>query len=156
MNYTFSRVAAHCGLRLSYYITAALLAIAFVGLALTESYRTTSPLYILLTMAVMPAVLKSMFFSAKKEEKRENALAFPLFCEKFHYDVVSYKAMNIAYLLLFLLLAAWQLSYRINEGAPDLVSSLPALLAAASLLVRILGFIGYRLYFHLFPLEAMH
>lgn len=156
MNHTFQRVAAFCGLRLSYYITAALLAVAFVGLALTENYRTASPLYILLTMAVMPAILKSMFFSAKKEEKRENALAFPLFCKKYHYDLAMYKSMNLAYLLLFILFAAWHISYSLVEAVPSVISSLPALIAALSLLTRILGSIGYRLYFHLFPLKAMH
>ena len=53
MNHTFSRVAAFCGLSLSYYITAALLAPAFVVLALT-GYRSATPLYILLAMAVSP------------------------------------------------------------------------------------------------------
>lgn len=155
MNYTFHRVAAFCGLRLSYYITAALLAISFLGLALTD-YRTASPLYILLTLAVMPGLLKAMFFSGKKEEKREKALAFPLFCEKYRYNLISYKSMNLAYLLLFILLAAWQVSYRLVEDFPAIVTSLPILVAAASLISRIFASIGYRLYFQLFPLKAMH
>ena len=68
MNYTFHRVAAFCSLRLSYYSTIALLALSFLCLALTE-YRTASPLYILLTFAVMPGLLKAMFFSGPKKEK---------------------------------------------------------------------------------------
>lgn len=156
MNYTFGRVAAHCGLRLSYYITAALLFIVFVGLALTENYRTASPLYILLVLAVLPSLLKAIFFSNPKKEKRENDLAFPLFCQKYHYDRIMYKSMNLAYLLLFLLFAAWHISYRLVENIPPVVSALPAALAALSLLIRVLGVIGYRLYFHLFPLRAMH
>jgi len=63
-----------------------------------------------------------------------------------------YKAF---YLLLFVLLAAWQISY-INSNVPALIRNLPAFLAAASLLIRILGIAGYRLYFYLFPLKAMH
>jgi hypothetical protein len=47
INYTFQRVAALCGLRLSYYLTAALLALSFLFLAIAEQ-RNASPLYILL------------------------------------------------------------------------------------------------------------
>ena len=155
MNYTFGRVAAHCGLRLSYYITAGMLALAFLGLVLT-GYVTPSPLYILLTLAVLPGILKTMLYSNAPKNKRENDVAFPLFCKKYHYDFVSYKAMNLAYLLLFILFAAWQFSYSLHTAVPDAIAALPALLAGASLLTRILAVIGYRLYFHLFPLKAMH
>lgn len=155
MNYTFLRVASHCGLRLSYYVTAALLAITFLLLVPTE-YRTATPLYILLSLALLPSLLKSMFFSGDKAQKRENALAFPLFCKKFHYDFIWYKSMNLAYLLLFLLFAAWHISYSLSTDIPAPVTSLPVFTAAACLLTRILGSIGYWLYFHLFPLKAMH
>ena len=153
MNYTFSRVAAHCGLRLSYYITAALLAICFVVLSVTD-YRTASPLYILLTLAVLPTLLKSMLFS--KETKRENDLTFPLFCQKYHYNTAMYKAMNLSYFLILVLFVAWHFSYILYPGTLKLITCLPSLLAAVSLLTRIIGVIGYRLYFHLFPLKAMH
>ena len=155
MKYTFQRVAAHCGLRLSYYSTAALLALIFLVLVFTE-YRTASPLYILLSLAVLPSVCKTIFFSGQKESKRENSMAFPLFCQKYHYDPVMYRSMNLAYLLLFILFAAWHFSYSRNETAPAIITCLPALTACTSLLLRILGIIGYRLYFHLFPLKAMH
>lgn len=154
MNHTFSRVSAFCGLRLSYYTTAALLAVAFLALAISE-YRTPSPLYILLTLAVLPALLKAMLFSSPKAKERESDLAFPLFCKKYKYEVIQYKSMNAAYLLLFLLLAAWQISYSPAKGAPDPVAFLPSFIAALSLLVRLSGVVGYRLYFHLFPLKAM-
>lgn len=154
MNYTFSRVAAFCGLRLSYYSTAALLAILFLVFAVT-GYRTPTPLYILLTMAVMPSAIEAVFFSNQKE-KRENAMAFPLFCQKFRYDKIKFRAMNISFLLLFVLLAAWHISYTSETATPAFIRMLPAILAATALLLRILGVIGYRLYFHLFPLKAMH
>jgi len=153
MNHTFTRVASFCGLRLSYYITAGLIAISFLALAPTE-YRTASPLYILLTMAVLPSVVKALFFSSAQKEKRENAIAFPLFCEKYDYSLVSSKTMNISYLLLFILLAAWMFSYS-QSTAPLLIRRLPALITGCSLIIRILGVIGYRLYFHLFPAKAM-
>ena len=51
MNYTFSRVAAFCGLRLSYYSTAGLLVLIFLLLIPTE-YQTPTPIYILFSMAV--------------------------------------------------------------------------------------------------------
>ena len=154
MNYTFQRVAAFCGLRLSYYSTSALLTLIFLVLMFTE-YRTYSPLYILLLLAVLPSVLKAMLFSNAKHsktEKRENASAF---CKKYHYNAVQYKAMNLAYFLMFLLFAAWHISYSRVNTAPAAIAALPALLSAISLLVRILGIIGYRLYFHFFPLKAM-
>lgn len=153
MNYTFSRVAALCGLRLSYYVTAALLAFSFLVLVVTD-YRTASPLYILLSLAVLPSLLKAMLFS--KETKRENALTFPLFCQKYHYNASTYKAMNLSYLLILILFVAWHFSYHLGTDTPKLLTQLPFLLAAVSLLIRLLGVIGYRLYFHLFPLKAMH
>lgn len=153
MNYTFSRVAAHCGLRLSYYTTASLVAISFFALVFTE-YRSTSPLYILLCLAVLPSLLKTMLFS--KETKRENALTFPLFCQKYHYNAEMYKAMNLSYFLILLLIIAWRFSYTLSPNSPEVISLIPSLLAVISLLIRLLGAIGYRLYFHLFPLKAMH
>ena len=154
MNYTFSRVAAFCGLRLSYYSTAALLTIIFLLLIPTE-YRTPTPLYILLTMAVLPSIIEAMFFYNYKE-KRENDLTFPLFCKKYHYNQIKFSSMKIAYLLLFVLLAAWHISF-INYTMPiAVIPKLPSILAAAALLLRILGTLGYRLYFQVFPFKAMH
>ena len=154
MNYTFSRVAAFCGLRLSYYSTAALLALIFLLLVPTE-YKTPTPVYILLTMALLPSLTEAMFFSNHKE-KRENDLAFPLFRKKYKYNPVKFSAMKIAYLLLFVLLAAWHISYSNVTITSTFIPKLPAVLAAASLLLRILGTLGYRLYFQLFPFKAMH
>ena len=155
MNYTFARVASFCGLRLSYYSTAALIFISFLALAATE-YRSASPLYILLTMAVLPAITEGLFFSNQKAKKRENDLAFPLFCKKYHYNEIKFKSMNIAYLLLFILLAAWHISYADDTTTPAFIRTLPAILAVTALLLRVLVTLGYRLYFHFFPLRAMH
>ena len=153
MNYTFSRVSAFCGLRLSYYITAALVAIVFLALVFTE-YRTPTPLYILFTMAVLPAITEALFFSSQKKE-RENDLPFPLFCKKYHYNSIKFSSMKIAYLLLFVLLAAWHISYTGTATVPAIIPVLPSVLAALSLLLRIVITLGYRLYFRLFPFKAM-
>ncbi|MBP3569826.1 MAG: hypothetical protein J6K04_11765 [Lachnospiraceae bacterium] len=153
MNETFQRVAALCGLRLSYYVTSALLATVFFLLAFT-TYRTASPLYILLLYAVLPALMKAMFFS--KKTKRENDLAFPLFRKKYRYTTETYQSMNLAYLLNLLLFAAWHISYMPYPEYPVLIRLLPSALAAASLFTRFTGTIGYRIYFHWFPLKAMH
>ncbi len=152
MNYTFSQVASHCGLRLSYYTTAALVAITFLVLVFAE-HTTVSPLYILLCMAVLPSLLKAMFFS--KETKRENELAFPLFRKKYRYNTENHKAMNLAYLLTLLLFAAWHISYLPHPETPTLIRLLPSLSASISLFLRLIAVIGYRIYFHLFPLKAM-
>ena len=154
MNYTFSRVAAFCGLRLSYYITAAILATSFLVLILA-GYRSATPLYILLVMAVLPSIVEALF-SSRYKEKRENELSFPLFCKKYRYDRVRFSSMKIAYLLLFVLFAAWHISYTGHTITPAFIPKLPGVLAAASLLLRILATLGYRLYFRLFPLKAMH
>lgn len=154
MNYTFGRVAAFCGLRLSYYSTAALLAITFLLLSLTE-YRNPTPLYILLMLAVLPSLLKAMFFSGKALQKKESHLEYPLFCKKYGYDGKLHNSMNLAYVLLFILFAAWHISYWPVEDIPNPVTALPSLIASLSLLIRIFGNIGYRLYFHFFPLQAM-
>ena len=154
MNYTFSRVAAYCGLRLSYYSTAALLSCIFIILALTED-RTPTPLYILFTMAVLPSIIEAMFFSNYKE-KRENALSFPLFCKKYKYNQIKFSSMKIAYMLLFVLLGAWHISYTNYAVTSVFIPKLPSILAVTALLLRILGTLGYRLYFQFFPFKAMH
>ena len=154
MNHTFFRVASLCGLRLSYYITAALIALTFLVLIPTN-YRTVSPLYILLMLAVLPSLMKALFYS-KQPNKTDEALPdYPLFCRKYRYSTVQHKSMNIAYPLVFVLLGAWHISY---DSLPDnhaLITFIPGLIAGFSLLTRILGTIGYLLYFHLFPLKAM-
>lgn len=152
MTSIMQRVAAYCGLRLSYYITAGLLTLIFFCLVPTE-YRTATPLYILLMLAVLPSLVSAIFYPHKKE-KRENDSAFPLFCKKYHYNLIMHKSMNIAYLLLFILFAAWHISYLHTETAA-IIEYLPVLTASLSLLIRIFGVIGYRLYFHFFPLRAM-
>ena len=154
MNYTFSRVAAFCGLRLSYYSTAALLTFIFLLLIPTE-YRTPTPVYILFTMALLPSVIEAMLFSNCKE-KRENGLAFPLFRKKYKYNWVKFSSMKIAYVLLFVLLAAWHISFINYTMTSALIPKLPVILAVTALLLRILGTVGYLLYFRLFTFKAMH
>ena len=154
MNETFRKVASSCGLRLSYYATAALLAIAFLCLVPTE-HLTPSPLYILLCLAALPSVIKAMFFSSGNAKKKEPALAYPLFCKKYHYDYIAYRSMSISYILLFVLLAAWHISYLPQTDNPAVLQNLPALLGSAGLLIRIFAVLGYRLYFRFFPLQAM-
>jgi len=154
MNNTFRKVASFCGLRLSYYTTAALLAITFLVLIPT-AYISASPLYILLSLAILPSAVKAMFFSSEKYKKKEYALAYPLFCKKYHYTFITYQSMQISHLLLFVLFAAWHISYASQTDAPAFIQSLPLLLGSSSLLTRIFATVGYWLYFRLFPIRAM-
>lgn len=156
INYTFQRVAALCGLRLSYYVTAAALIFSFLFLTLLE-YRTGSPLYILLFLALLPSLVHTILFSSEKQknEKRENSLSFPLFCKKYRYQSSFHQAMKIAYFFIFLLLAAWHISCSSDTELPELLRMLPAGIAALSLITRVFGTIGYRIYFHTFPFKAM-
>lgn len=152
MQHTFRRVAAFCGLRLSYYATAALLALVFFVLLFTK-YQTATPLYLLVAVLLLPGILKSVVFPDR--QKRENDVSFPLFCQKYHYDFLSGRALNLSCLLLYVLFAAWQISYRSAEDFPVFVTHLPVWIAAASLLMRIVFTLGYYLYFCFFPLKAM-
>ena len=154
MNHTFSRVAAFCGLRFSYYGTAALVAITFLVLVFT-GYRSATPLYILLLMAIIPSLVEVIFFS-KHKEKRENEVSFPLFCKKYKYNQIKFSSMKIAYVLLFVLLAAWHISFINYTMTSALIPKLPVILAVTALLLRILGTVGYLLYFRLFTFKAMH
>lgn len=155
MSYTFARVAAHCGLRLSYYITAAFVGMTFLYFVLTE-YRTATPTYILFVMLLVPSLTKSFFFSNQSKNKKENALAFPLFCKKYGFDPITYKSLRISYLLIFILFAAWQFScLSFADSVSACPRYLPSGLAMTSLLIRLLGTLCYRLYFHFFPLRAM-
>ena len=154
MNTTLGRVAAHCGLRIAYYSAAALLGVSFLFLAYTK-YRTESPLYILIVLAVMPSFFKSLLVNTSGKNKEKDVSQLPLFCKKYKYDYVSYRSMNISFFLLFILLAAWQFSYSSDGTVPACIRFLPCLTSVLCLLIRIISGICYRLYFTLFPLKAM-
>lgn len=155
-NHLFHQVASFCGLRLSYYITEGMVAVLFLMLVLTE-HSTVSPLYIVLSALVMPGIIKAMLFSedsAKQKKKKENSSPFPFFCKKYHYDANTYTALRIAYLILFVMLLAWRISY-LNSTKPNWITLLPILVGGLSLLLRIGISIGYLIYFRLFPTKAM-
>ena len=152
--YIFRQVAAMCGLRISYYIAAALLSLTVIILPLI-GYRTATPIYILFTMALLPGLTHAMFFSSEKNEKRENGTPFPLFRKKYKYNPNRHKALNISHLLLFILLAAWRFSYAGTSGLSVYVTELPTGIAIISILSRILITAFYHLYFRFFPLKAM-
>lgn len=155
-NYIFRKVAALCGLRISLYITLALLTISFLALILTE-YRTASPLYILVFGAILPEWIQMVIFQepTNKKEKRENKLPFPLFCQKYHYTIKRHKSTNLACIVLFFMLGAWHIAYRHNTSLPSLVASLPSLIAGINLITRLFTTIAYQIYFTYFPLKAM-
>ena len=153
-NRLFRRVASFCGLRVSYYVTETAVALAFFLLILTEN-RTVSPLYIILSALLLPGLLKAMLYpDTPKTQKRENGTAFPLFCKKYHYDTRTHTSMNLAYLLLFIMLLAWRISY-INSSRPEFIINLPVLIGCLSLFLRLAVTIGYQIYFRFFPLKAM-
>lgn len=154
MNQLFRRVASFCGLRLSYYTTTVAVALAFFLLILTEN-RTVSPLYITLSALVMPGLIKAMLYpESSKKEKRENVSAFPLFCKKYHYNARVHTSMNLAYLLLFVMLFAWRISY-LGSSHSEFIVNLPVLTGCLSLLLRTVLTIGYQIYFRCFTLQAM-
>lgn len=155
-NYIFRKVAALCGLQISFYITLTLLILSFLGLILA-GYRTASPLYILIFAAILPEWIQMVVFpkSDKKKEKRENGLPFPLFCKKYHYTIKRHKSMNLACLVLFLMLGAWHISYINSTSLPAIVTALPSFIAILNLITRLFATIIYQIYFTYFPLKAM-
>ena len=91
-DYILKKVASLCGLRISLYITLALLIISFLTLNLT-GYRTASPFYIMVFATILPEWIQMVVFpeSDNKKKKRENQLPFPLFCEKVALDLLVYQ-----------------------------------------------------------------
>ena len=71
-HYIFQKVAALCGLRISLYITIALLILSFLILNFT-GYRTASPFYIIIFAAILPEWIQMVVFpdSDKKKESPE-------------------------------------------------------------------------------------
>lgn len=156
MHALFRQVAAFCGLRLSYYLTEAIVAILFFMLVLTEN-RTVSPLYIVLSALVMPSIIKAMLFpeeQKKQKKKKESSSPLPLFCKKYRYDATMHTSFRIAYLILFIMLLAWRVSY-LNSQKPDWIILLPIWTGGISLILRLGISMGYQIYFRHFPMKAM-
>lgn len=155
-HYIFRKVASLCGLRISLYITIALLIISFLTLNLT-GYRTASPFYIIVFATILPEWIQMVVFpeSDNKKKKREPRLPFPLFCEKYRYTIRYHKAMNLSNFILFLMLAAWHISYHMNTTLPTIITIIPISIAIINFVTRLLISIIYQIYFTYFPLSAM-
>lgn len=154
MELLFFRVAAYRGLMLSGYVLSALLAFSFLCLLLTE-YKTPSPFYLLFLYSVLPYLIRTLLEQKYAHQKKEEESLFPLFCRKYHYSKLRHTAASISYLIAFFLLGAWHFSYAFHAETPVLISRLPACIAAASLFVRLVATICYRVYFRRNPLRAM-
>ena len=152
-NYIFRKVAALCGLRISLYITLALLTISFLGL-IFAGYRTASPLYILIFGAILPEWIQMVVFP-DSDKKKEKKLPFPLFCKKYRYTTKYHKAMNLSCFILFIMLGAWYISYLNNTSLPAFIPTIPAFIALINLITRLLTTVAYHIYFTYFPLNAM-
>lgn len=152
-SYIFRKVAALCGLRISLYITLALLIVSFLGLIFT-GYRTASPLYIIIFAAILPGWIQMVVFP-ESDKKKEKKLPFPLFCQKYHYTTKRHKSMNLACLVLFLMLGAWHISYINSTSLPTIVTALPSFIAMINLVTRLFITVAYQIYFTYFPLKAM-
>ena len=155
-DYILKKVASLCGLRISLYITLALLIISFLVLNLT-GYRTASPFYIIVFAAILPELIQMVVFpeSDNKKKKRENQLPFPLFCKKYRYTTRYHKAMNLTSIILFLMLGAWHIAYHNNNSLPTIITILPISIAIINFATRLLTSIIYQIYFTYFPLSAM-
>lgn len=155
-HYIFQKVAALCGLRISLYITIALLILSFLVLNFT-GYRTASPFYITVFAAILPEWIQMVVFPEdnNKKEKREPKLPFPLFCQKYRYTTRYHKSMNLTSIVLFLMLGAWHLSYHLNNTLPAIITMIPLSIAIINMITRLLTIIVYQIYFIYFPLKAM-
>jgi len=150
-----SQVAAYCSLRISLFATAGILSLLFLYLAL-NGYRTGTPLYILLTCLLLPSLIHGAAFGQNnKKENRDHTLPLPLFRKKYQYSSTKHICANISYLIVILMFAAWHLSFR-GKDVPDFIASMPSVIAILSFFLRIAATVGYRLYFHFFPIKAMH
>ena len=149
-NYIFRKVAELCGLRISRYVTLALLTISFLGL-IFAGYRSASPLYILVFTTILPEWIQMVVFPNLEKEK----YPFPLFCKKYHYTTKYHKSMNLSAFILFLMLGAWHISYHNSTSLPTFVTMLPSLIAIINIVTRLFTTITYQIYFTYFPLQAM-
>lgn len=157
MELLFHRVAAYRALVLSGYVLSASLALSYLILLFTE-YKTPSPLYLLFLYSILPHLMRALLGqSVSPGQKKEDAMnhMFPLFCKKYHYSERNHQAANISYLIIFLLLCTWRYSYVLHPGSPSTVAGIPVIIAAGSLLIRILLSAGYRFYFCKNPIRAM-
>ena len=155
-HYIFQKIATLCGLRISLYITLALLILSFLVLNFT-GYRTASPLYIIVFAAILPEWIQMVVFpkTENKKGKREDKLPFPLFCQKYRYTIRYHKSMNLASIILFLMLGAWHISYYNSNTLPTIVMIIPLSIAIINIITRLFTTIIYQIYFTHFPLKAM-
>ena len=152
-HYIFQKVATLCGLRISLYITIALLILSFLILNFS-GYRTASPFYITVFAAILPEWIHMVVFPENNNTK-EKKLPFPLFCKKYRYTTRYHKAMNLASIVLFLMLGAWHIAYYNNNTLPTIVMIVPISIAIINLVTRLFTTIIYQIYFIYFPLKAM-
>ena len=155
-HYIFQKVAALCGLRISLYITIALLILSFLVLNFT-GYRTASPFYITVFAAILPEWIQMVVFPEdnNKKEKREPKLPFPLFCQKYNYTTKRHKSTSLACLVLFFMLGAWHISYMNHTSLPKIITVIPSSIAIINLITRLFTTIAYQIYFTHFPFKAM-
>ncbi len=146
-------IAGYRALIISRYFLTLLLSI--ISLYLNYKHYAVSSLYILLFLNILPSILVyALNDYSKKNDKRliKVILEDPEFKlkqlrSKYKYSKVSYIANSVSFLLALFLICLWQVNYSKTMADFSVLANLPFILLASGLIVRILGFIFYKLKF---------
>lgn len=158
LNLCLNRLASYRGVVLSCRSLAVMLIVSFLVLAF-GSGKTLAPLYIVLTLGLLPPFLSSVISASKRyQNKYGDELSkplFPLLQRKYNFSELRFLSLNLTYIIILLLLLTWRIHYILFPSTSVFLCYLPVFIIGISLLLRILCTVGYLIYFRLFPLHAI-
>lgn len=147
-------IASYRALMISkWFLSSALLIIA---LYLGIRRFPISPLYILLFLNALPAILSYVVndYSKKSQSKilqeirKDDPFLLGNLKKKYNYTKLRYASTSISYLVAIALIGLWQYNYTVFYYIPVKLKNVPILILAFALAIRLIGIISYRLKLH--------
>lgn len=146
-------VANHRALIVSKSILSAALLIASLYLGILRF--PLSPIYILLILNALPAILS--FAANDFGKKSQNIILHNIIKDspfqlgtlkmKYKYTKLRYVSNSVSYLISLILIGLWQYNYSRQHYLPNYLKFLPIFLLASSILIRLIGMWIYPLKF---------
>lgn len=143
-------VAYHRALLISKWSLSFVLLI--VALYLGIQRLPMSPLYILLLLNILPPIFSTAIidYSKKSQNKvllsivKDDPFLLNTIKAKYKYTKLRYFTNSASYLISLFLIGLWQYNYSQQYYLPDYLKSIPIMLIASSLVIRLLGMFFYR------------
>jgi hypothetical protein len=151
MNKEIHAIASHRALLISKRFLSFCLLITALYLGIRRF--PVSPLYILLFLNALPIIFT---FAAKDYNKkgqnnflqnlvREDSFILGTLKSKYNYTKLNYVTNSISYLTAIALIGLWQYNYNMQYYISSNLKSIPVLILASGLTVRLVGIVFYQL-----------